>query len=226
MKNIYALCLIHNIMFCEKCGTEIVDKDAKFCSSCGASISKSSKQEKTKNKSKGNKLSMYNPIKNKTVLILILIGIIIICTAFFINETYMKDLEPRQGFELVSTENGVSLYHNSKDDVYMEVKEANNPNTSYSRDDVLGEKANVTYWFKKYTITCYKHKDKVNSKQSASERYPNANPQAVIALATMEAYDSVTRVEVYHSYLKGMLRDDNLKAIDDGIVDLHGNKKG
>lgn len=219
--------LIHNIMFCEKCGAEIVDEDAKFCSSCGASISQSPKKEKTKNKSKGNKLnklSIYNPIKNKTVLILILIGIIIICTAFFINETYMKDLEPRQGFELVSTENGVSLYHNSKDNVYMEIKEADNPNTSYSRDDVLGEKANVTYWFKKYTITCYRHMDKGNSEQSSSERYSNANPQAVIALSVMEAYNAVSRVEVYHLYLKGMLRDNNLKAIDDGIVDLYGNK--
>lgn len=210
-------------MYCQNCGNEIADKNAKFCSSCGATISQSSKQEKTKNKSKGIKLSMYNPIKNKTVLILILIGIIIICTAFFINETYMKDLEPRQGFELVSTENGVSLYHNSKDNVYMEVKEADNPNTSYSIGDVLGEKANVTYWFKKYTITCYKYIDKGNSKQSAFERYPNANPQAVVALATIEAYNTVNQVDVYHLYLKGMLRDDNLKAIDDGIVDLYGN---
>ena len=212
-------------MYCQNCGKEIVDEDAKFCPSCGASISQPHKQEKTKNKTKGNKLSKYNPIKNKTVLILILIGIIIICTAFLINETYMKDLEPRQGFELVKTENGVSLYHNSKDDVYMEVKEADNPNTSYSKDDVSGEKANVTYWFKKYTITCYKHKDNGNSKQSPAERYPNADPQAVIGLAIMETYNAVSRGEIYHSYLKGMLRDDNLKAVDDGIVDLNGNKR-
>ena len=136
----------------------------------------------------------------------------------------MKDLDPRQGFELVSTENGASLYHNSKDNVYMEIKEADNPNTSYSKNDVLGEKANVTYWFKKYTITCYKPIDKGNSKQSASERYPNANPQAVISLATMEASNIVNRVDVYHLYLKGMLRDNNLKAIDEGIVDLYGNR--
>ena len=214
-------------MFCSKCGAEILEEDSKFCMNCGASISQSPKQEKTKNKSKDNKLnklSKYNPRKNKTVLIAILIGIIIIFSAFFINETCMKDLEPRQGFELVSTENGVSLYHNSKDNVYMEIKDSDNPNTSYSKDDVLGEKANVTYWFKKYTITSYRPMDKGNSKQSVSERYPNANPNAVVSLATMEAYDVVTRVEPYQLYLKGMLRDNNLKAIDDGIVDLYGNK--
>jgi len=210
-------------MFCDKCGEKIEDESAKFCRNCGASLSNYVKEEKPKPLPvmKRDKTKILNFIKSRNFLIIILICIIVILSALFVNEMFMKDLDPRQGFELISNENNVSLYHNSKDNVYMEVKEADNPNTSYSKDDVAGKKANVTCWFKKYTITCYKPIEKSSSTPSIQERYPYANPEAVVTLATMEAAYYVNKVEPYQLYLNGMLRDNNLKAIDKGVVDLY-----
>ena len=67
-------------MFCEKCGAEIVDKNAKFCSICGASISTSANEKKPDNNSnikKGKKI----PIKT---IIIIVVGIIIISCALYV----------------------------------------------------------------------------------------------------------------------------------------------
>lgn len=77
-------------MFCKNCGAEIVDKDAKFCSSCGASISTSTKEKKPKNNSnikKGKKI----PIKT---IIVIVVGIaIILCGSLIYLEQATRTSE-------------------------------------------------------------------------------------------------------------------------------------
>lgn len=70
-------------MICKKCGAEVKDND-KFCSSCGTSISKSSKEEKPKNKS--NTLSNKVIKNNKKIFVALngIIAIIAIVGSFFI----------------------------------------------------------------------------------------------------------------------------------------------
>ena len=86
------------------------------------------------------------------VLLIVLIAIIVVLSYLFINEMVLKSLNPPEGFELISNENGVYLYKNPETKVFLEVKEANNPTTTH-HSNCVGKKANVTVKFEKYTIT-------------------------------------------------------------------------
>lgn len=75
-------------IFCEKCGAEIVDKNAKFCSHCGASVSTSAKRKKPKINSstkKGKKI----PIK--TIIVIVVVIAIISCAIYMYLEQTTRD---------------------------------------------------------------------------------------------------------------------------------------
>lgn len=77
-------------MFCEKCGAEIVDKDAKFCSRCGASISTSAKEKKPKNNLDIKKIKR-TPIKN--IIIFVVVIAIISCASYMYLEQTTRTSE-------------------------------------------------------------------------------------------------------------------------------------
>ena len=87
-----------------------------------------------------------NFTNKEKILIIILLAIVVIISGFLVNEMILKDLNPPSNFVLISNENGVSLYKDSSTNVFMEIKEANNPTKTY-HSNCAGKKANVTVKF-------------------------------------------------------------------------------
>lgn len=135
------------------------------------------------------------------ILLIVLIVIFIVLAGFLINEMVLKDLNPPEGFQLVSNENGVLLYKD-KYDIFLEVKEANNPTKTYN-SNCVGKKANVTVKFVKYTITSYKGVE--------------SNPRVpAVKIYNMGAGDTMTGFAI-----RNMLGNNHLTAVDEGILELY-----
>ena len=136
------------------------------------------------------------------LLLIVLICIIVVLSYFLINEMALKSLNPPEGFELVSNENGVCLYKDPETNVFLEVKKANNPTTTHN-SNCVGEKANVTVKFEKYTITAY--------------REVESNPIVpAVQIINSDAGETLSRFA-----LTNMLGKNHLSAIDNGIVNLY-----
>ena len=143
-----------------------------------------------------------NFTNKEKILIIILLAIVVIISGFLVNEMILKDLNPPSNFVLISNENGVSLYKDSSTNVFMEIKEANNPTKTY-HSNCAGKKANVTVKFVKYTITCYKE------------------VQSVPNVPAIQIYTSGTGEMASLYGLKIMLGNNHLSPVDGGIVDLY-----
>ena len=143
-----------------------------------------------------------NFTNKEKILIIVLLAIIIIIAGFLANEMILKDLNPPSNFILISNENGVSLYKDSSTDMFMEVKEANNPTRTY-HSNCAGKKANVTVKFVKYTITCYKE------------------VQSVPNVPAVQVYTSGAGELSSQLALNSMLGNNHLSAVDEGIVELY-----
>ena len=143
-----------------------------------------------------------NFTNKEKILIIILLAIVVIISGFLVNEMILKDLNPPSNFVLISNENGVSLYKDSSTNVFMEIKEANNPTKTY-HSNCAGKKANVTVKFVKYTITCYKE------------------VQSVPNVPAIQIYTSWTGEMASLYGLKIMLGNNHLSPVDGGIVDLY-----
>lgn len=143
-----------------------------------------------------------NFTNKEKILIIILLAIVVIISGFLVNEMILKDLNPPSNFVLISNENGVSLYKDSSTNVFMEIKEANNPTKTY-HSNCAGKKSNVTVKFVKYTITCYKE------------------VQSVPNVPAIQIYTSGTGEMASLYGLKIMLDNNHLSPVDGGIVDLY-----
>jgi len=143
-----------------------------------------------------------NFTNKEKILIIILVAIVVFMVGFLANEMILKDLNPPSNFVLISNENGVSLYKDSSTDMFMEVKEANNPTKTY-HSNCAGKKANVTVKFVKYTITCYKE------------------VQSVPNVPAIQIYTSGTGETASLYALKIMLDNNHLSPVDGGIVGLY-----
>ena len=143
-----------------------------------------------------------NFTNKEKILIIILLAIVVIISGFLVNEMILKDLNPPSNFVLISNENGVSLYKDSSTNVFMEVKEANNPTKTY-HSNCAGKKANVTVKFVKYTITCYKE------------------VQSVPNVPAVQIYTSGAGELSSQFALSSMLGNNHLSPVDGGIVDLY-----
>ena len=135
------------------------------------------------------------------LLLVVLISILIALSAFLANELILKSLNPPDGYQLVSNQNGVTLYKNQYD-VFLEVKEANNPTKTY-HSYCVGKKANVTVKFVKYTITSYKQ--------------VQSNP----TVPAVQIYDSGVGETATGFSIRDMLGHNHLEAVDRGIVGLY-----
>lgn len=174
-------------MICKKCGAEVKDDD-KFCSSCGTSIPKSSKEEKLKIKS--NTLS-NEVIKNNKKIFVALIGIVVIIAivgSFLYMEANQAKIIIPDEYTLESNESGVETYVNNLDNGYkLEIKEEGNPN-GIAKEDMYGTVMKCTIGEKNYTITCYNPVDK-NRTVVVDSRYPD-----------IQVHPGVKIVEGYHTY--------------------------
>ena len=136
------------------------------------------------------------------ILLIVLVAILVILSYFLINEMALKTLNPPDGYELVSNENGISLYHDPKYNVFLEVKDANNPATTHN-SNCVGQKTNVTVKFQKYTITAYR--------ETAS------NPVVpAVNIVSSDAGKELSRFAIGN-----MLSKNHLNSIDKGIVNLY-----
>ena len=136
------------------------------------------------------------------VLLIVLILILIVLSYFLINEMVLKTLDPPKGFELISNENGVYLYKNPETNVFLEVKEVNNPTTTHN-SYCVGKKTNVTVKFEKYTITAY--------------RVVESNP----IVPAVQIYNSDAGKTLSGFAIGDMLAHNHLSSVDNGIVDLY-----
>lgn len=143
-----------------------------------------------------------NFTNKEKILIIILLAIVVIISGFLVNEMILKDLNPPSNFILISNENGVSLYKDSTTNMFMEIKEANNPTKTHN-SNCVGKKVNVTVKFVKYTITCYKE------------------VQSSPIVPAVQIYSSGTGETAAFYALKIMLDNNRLIPVDEGIVNLY-----
>lgn len=136
------------------------------------------------------------------VLLIVLIAIIVVLSYLFINEMVLKSLNPPEGFELLSNENGVYLYKDPKTNVFLEVKKVNNPTTTHN-SNCVGKKANATVKFEKYTITAY--------------REVESNP----IVPAVQIYNSGAGEMLCGFAIQNMLGKNHLSSIDNGVVNLY-----
>ena len=136
------------------------------------------------------------------ILLIVLVVIMLILSYFLLNEMVFKGLNPPEGYQLISNENGVSLYKNPETNVFLEIKEANNPYKTY-HSNCVGKKANVTVKFQKYTITSYLE--------------VQSNPM----VPAVQIYSSGTGEISSQFAINDMLGHNHLTAVDGGIVKLY-----
>ena len=94
------------------------------------------------------------------------------------------------------------LYKNPETNVFLEIKEANNPYKTYN-SNCVGKKANVTVKFQKYTITSYLE--------------VQSNPM----VPAVQIYSSGTGEISSQFAINDMLGHNHLTAVDGGIVKLY-----
>lgn len=181
------MCLIHNNMFCEKCGAEVNDNE-KFCSTCGASLSTSNDAKKSKIKT--NKIPTEIITKNKKIivgLIGIFVIILIIGLFLYMEENQAKIIIPEE-YTLESNESGVETYVNNLDNGYkLEIKEEGNQN-GIAKEDRYGTEMKCTVGDKNYSLTCYNPVDK-NRTVAIEDRYSD-----------IKVHPGVKTVEAYHAF--------------------------
>ncbi|MBR0371340.1 MAG: hypothetical protein IJH63_11555 [Methanobrevibacter sp.] len=143
-----------------------------------------------------------NFTNKEKILIIALVAVLLLLSYFLLNEMVIKTLNPPEGYQLISNDNGVLLYKNPETGIFLEFKEANNAYNTY-HSNCVGKKANVTVQFKKYTVTCYWE--------------VQSNPTVpAVRIYSMGAGDTTTQLA-----MNGVLGHNHINAIDGGVLDLY-----
>ena len=143
-----------------------------------------------------------NFTNKEKILIIALVAVFLILSYSLLNEMVIKTLNPPEGYQLISNDNGVSLYYNPEFNIFLEFKEANNPYSTY-HSNCVGKKANVTVKFVKYTITCY------------CEVQSNPIVPAV-QIYSHGVGDTATQLA-----MNGVLGQNHINTIDNGVIGLY-----
>ena len=135
---VYLMIFLYNwshiliIMYCENCGAEVSD-DSKFCKECGSPIPKPSKKEKIEKKHSplnANKLSTEKIMKNKKIIVVLIVIFALLVVGFFIlnqpskipcktinfHDKYTIDVPINSTYRV---ENGVEYYESDIADVIL-----------------------------------------------------------------------------------------------------------
>lgn len=143
-----------------------------------------------------------NFTRNEKILLIALVVIFLLLSYFLLNEMVIKSLNPPEGYQLISNDNGVSLYKNPETGIFLEIKEANNPYSTY-HSNCVGKKANVTVKFVKYTVTCY------------CEVQSNPIVPAV-QIYSHGVGDTSTQLA-----MNGILGHNHINTVDNGVIGLY-----